>query len=90
MRRNLKVTLLCYDPRQTLRYLEIQGTVIEMREDGALEHLDSISSKYAGRPVRYFGDMIPVTFAETEVPVLCRIRPEKVVARDWARPSGGT
>ncbi len=83
MRRNPRVTLLCYDPREPLRYMEVRGTVIEMTEEGALEHLDHLSSKYAGRDVRYFGDMIPARFAETEVPVLCRIRPTFVFAGDW-------
>ena len=88
MRRDPRVTLLSYDPRRPLRYLEIRGTVIEMEEQGALEHLDALASKYAGRPVRYFGDMIPARFAETEVPVLCRILPTRVVARDWNERSG--
>jgi hypothetical protein len=35
-----------------------------------------------GRTVRYFGDCIPARFAETEIPVLCRIRPTRVVALD--------
>jgi PPOX class probable F420-dependent enzyme len=82
MRRNARVTLLCYDPRYPLRYLEIRGTVVEMTEDGAGRHLDELASKYAGRPVRYFGDVIPRRFAETEIPVLCRIRPTHVVAVD--------
>jgi PPOX class probable F420-dependent enzyme len=75
MRRNPRVTLLCYDPRQPLRYLEVRGTVVEMTQAGAAEHLDQLASSYAGRPVRYFGDAIPARFADTEVPVLCRIRP---------------
>ena len=82
MRRNARVTLLCYDPRYPLRYLEIRGTVVEMTEEGAGRHLDEIASKYVGRPVRYFGDVIPVRFAETEIPVICRIRPTHVVALD--------
>jgi PPOX class probable F420-dependent enzyme len=82
MRRNPRVTLLCYDPAQPLRYLEIRGSVVEMSERGAREHLDALASKYAGRPVRYFGDMIPTRFADDEVPVLCRIRPTHVVALD--------
>ena len=53
-----------------------------MTEDGAGRHLDELASKYAGRPIRYFGDAIPARFAETEVPVLCRIRPTHVVAVD--------
>lgn len=82
MRRDPKVTLLCYDPARPLRYLEVRGTVVEMSEKGAGRHLDGIASKYAGRAVRYFGEVIPARFAETEVPVLCRIRPTHVVAMD--------
>lgn len=88
MRRNPRVTLLCYDPREPLRFLEVRGTVAEMTEDGAVDHLDALASKYMGRPVRYFGDCIPAGFAETEVPVLCRIRPTHVVTLD-ARPDAG-
>jgi PPOX class probable F420-dependent enzyme len=82
MRRNPRVTLLCYDPSQPLRYLEVRGRVVELTEEGAAAHLDALASKYAGRPVRYFGDMIPARFAETEVPVLCRINPVHVIALD--------
>jgi PPOX class probable F420-dependent enzyme len=82
MRRDPRVTLLCFDARQPLRYLEVRGTVVEMTEEGAAEHLDALASKYAGRPTRYFGEAIPAHFAETEIPVLCRIRPTHVVALD--------
>ena len=82
MRREPRVTILCYDPRQPLRFLEVRGTVVAMTEDGAAQHLDSLASRYAGRTVRYFGDCIPLHFAETEVPVLCRVRPTHVVALD--------
>ncbi len=86
MRRDPRVTLLCYDPRRPLRYLEVRGAVVEMTEAGAVEHLDALASKYAGRPIRYFGDAIQASFAETEVPVLCRIRPTHVVALDATGP----
>jgi PPOX class probable F420-dependent enzyme len=82
MRRNPRVTLLCYDPRQPNRYLEVRGTVIEMTRAGAAEHLDDLASRYAGRAVRYFGAAIPARFAQTEQPVLCRIRPTRVGALD--------
>jgi PPOX class probable F420-dependent enzyme len=88
MRRNPRVTLLCYDPRRPLRYLEIRGTVVEMTEDGAGRHLDELASKYAGRQIRYFGEAIPVRFAETEIPVLCRIQPTHVVAVDPSYSGG--
>ena len=53
-----------------------------MTEEGAAAHLDNVASKYDGRPLRYFGDVIPARFAESEIPVLCRIRPTHVVAVD--------
>jgi PPOX class probable F420-dependent enzyme len=88
MRRDRRVTLLCYDPRQPLRYLEVRGTVVEMTEAGAAEHLDNLASKYAGRPIRYFGDAIPAHYAQTETPVVCRIRPTHVVALDATGTEG--
>jgi PPOX class probable F420-dependent enzyme len=87
MRRNPRVTLLCCDPHRPLRYLEVRGTVAGMTEAGAAEHLDALASKYAGRPVRFFGDAIPASFAQTETPVLCRIRPVHVVALDATGPA---
>jgi PPOX class probable F420-dependent enzyme len=82
MQRNPRVTLLCYDPRQPQRYLEVRGRVVEMTQEGASAHLDVLASKYLGRRVRYFGDVVPARFAETEIPILCRIRPMHVVAVD--------
>jgi len=82
MRRNPKVTLLCYDPHQPLRFLEVRGTVVEMSEDGALEHLDGLSELYIGRSP-YFGECVPAELKEKEVPVLCKILPKHVVARDF-------
>jgi hypothetical protein len=58
-----------------------------MTEEGAASHLDALASRYLGRTIRYFGDCIPARFAETEIPVLCRIRPTHVVALD-ARAAG--
>ena len=90
MRRNPRVTLLCYDPRNPLRYFEVRGTVVEMTQAGAAEHLDRLASKYVGRPIRYFGDAVPAAFAQTETPVLCRIRPTHVVALDATTPKDST
>ncbi len=89
MRRDPRVTLLCYDPRQPLRYLEVRGFVSEMTEVGALAHLDALCSRYMGREARYFGDAIDARFADTEVPVLCRIVPTHVTPRDWTRGGSG-
>lgn len=84
MRRNPKVTLLCYDPRHPLRYLEVRGLVVEMTEVGAQEHLDRLSELYIGRSP-YFGACVPAELKETEIPVLCRILPTHIVALDATR-----
>jgi len=84
MRANPMVTLLCYDPSEGLRYLEVRGTVIEMTEEGAMEHLDGLSMRYAGA-APYFGRCIDAKFRETETPVLCRILPMRVLAGDWRK-----
>ncbi|MCU7728185.1 TIGR03618 family F420-dependent PPOX class oxidoreductase [Actinoplanes sp. KI2] len=87
IRRDPRVTLLCYDPQRPGRYLEIRGRVAETTRTGAGAHLDELASKYLGRPVRYFGDVVPAALAATETPMLCRIRPGHVVAADG--PDGG-
>jgi len=81
MRLNPRVTLLCFDPREPLRYLEVRGVVEEMTEAGALEHLDGLSRRYTGL-TPYFGGCVPAELAATETPVLCRIRPMHVVCLD--------
>jgi PPOX class probable F420-dependent enzyme len=81
MRRNPKVTLLAYDPRNPLRYLEVRGIVVEMTEAGAIEHLDRLCELYTGR-CPYFGACVPAELKDTETPVLCRILPTHVVVLD--------
>jgi PPOX class probable F420-dependent enzyme len=81
MRLNPRVTLLCYDPCQPLRSIEVRGTVVEMTEAGAMEHLDGLSELYTGRSP-YFGECVPVELKEKEIPVLCKILPTRVVTLD--------
>ncbi|CUS03865.2 putative oxidoreductase [Candidatus Promineifilum breve] len=81
MRLNPRVTLLCYDPREPLRSLEIRGCVEEMTEVGAMEHLDGLSLRYTGASP-YFGACVPAELRATETPILCRIRPTHVVGLD--------
>lgn len=80
MRREPRVAVLGYDPAQPSWYVAVRGTVVEMTEAGAAEHLDALAGRYVGRPVTYFGDVIPAEFAATEHPVLCRVRADRVVA----------
>jgi PPOX class probable F420-dependent enzyme len=79
MRCNPKVTLLAYNPKQPLRHLEIRGTVVEMTEEGALEHLDQLTKLYLHRSdARFFGDSVPARLQATYFPVKVKIAPTHI------------
>jgi PPOX class probable F420-dependent enzyme len=81
MRRDPRVTLLCYDPAEPLRSLEVRGRVIEMTEEGAREHLDELALRYTGT-APFFGRVVPAELAFAETPVDCWIAPTHVVVLD--------
>ncbi len=76
MRANPHVTLFVCDPRDPLRNIEVRGLVVEMTEEGAIEHDDKLAQLYTGKPgARFFGDAVPAELAETHVPVKVTIKP---------------
>ncbi len=79
MRLNPQVTLLAFDPKNPMRNIEIRGTVVEMTEEHAVEHLDSLTQLYMNNPAaRFFGDCVPVDLQATQHPVKIRILPTRV------------
>ena len=70
MRRNKEVALSIQDPDNAYRYLAIQGKVVEITEQGADAHIDSLAKKYLGK------DKYPFA-APGEVRVIYKIRPDK-------------
>lgn len=79
MRQNPHVTLLAYDPTDPFRNIEVRGLVVEMSEDGALEHLDELTRLYHGRPdAHFFGDSVPAEHQASYHPVKVRIQPARV------------
>ncbi len=81
MRRDPRVTLLCFDPAEPLRSLEVRGRVVELSEERASEHLDEFALLYTGT-APFFGKVVPAELAEVEPPVDCWIAPTHVVALD--------
>jgi len=69
VRRDPRVALAIVDPDNPYRYLEIRGTVVEITEDGASQHIDKMAKKYMGV------DKYPYS-QPGEVRVLYKIRPE--------------
>jgi len=79
MRCNPKVTLLAYDPKQPLRHIEIRGTIVDMTEEGALEHLDQLTQLYLHRSdARFFGDSVAAQLQATYIPVKVKIAPTRI------------
>jgi PPOX class probable F420-dependent enzyme len=48
MRRDPRVTLAIQDPDNPYRYLEVRGRVVNITEEGADAHIDSLAKKYLG------------------------------------------
>jgi len=71
MRRNKMVALSIMDPDNPYRYLAVQGVIVEITEQGADGHIDSLAKKYLGK------DKYP-NRRPGEVRVMYTIRPEKI------------
>ena len=70
-----QVTLLAIDPDDSYRYIEVRGVVDEITEDGAWEHMNSLSARYAGKDDFYDG--LP-EYRRQETRVIYKIKPVHV------------
>lgn len=77
MRQNHRVTLLAYRLREPLRNIEVRGQVVEMVEEGALEHLNELNMLYGSGP-EFFGDSVDAELRHKFTPIKIRIRPNRV------------
>ncbi len=71
MRARPHVSIAIVDPENAYRWVGIQGTVVEITENGAEEHIDALANKYLGV------DSYP-NRQEGQVRVIYRIRADKV------------
>ena len=71
MRKRPVVAVCISDPANPYRYLQIRGRVVEVSEEGANDHINTLSLKYRGHPYE---------FAAGQVRVIYKILPEKVDA----------
>jgi PPOX class probable F420-dependent enzyme len=77
MQANPRVTLLAYRLQEAHRNIEVRGQVVEMTEEGALQHLDELNMMYSGK-THFFGDAVPKEFINKFTPLKVRIRPNRV------------
>ncbi|MFN2252909.1 MAG: PPOX class F420-dependent oxidoreductase [Candidatus Promineifilaceae bacterium] len=74
---NPRVTLLAYRLDQPFRNIEVRGRVVEMSEEGALDHLNVLTAMY-GSGSEFFGDSVDADLRHKFDPVKIRIRPDRV------------
>ena len=72
MRARSQVALAILDPANPYRYVQVRGVVVEMREQGAEEHIRALSRKYRGTP--------EFEIPDGQVRVMILIRPDRVHA----------
>jgi len=71
MRARAAVALCIADPRNAYRYLQIRGKVVQITEEGAEDHIDSLNFKYHGKPKYAFHN-------SDHARVIYRIVPQKI------------
>ncbi len=52
MRARPQVAFVIQDPGDPYRYLQVRGRVVEITEEGALEHIKRLARKYTDKPWR--------------------------------------
>lgn len=77
MRANPNVALLVIDPRNSSRWIEVRGRVVEIQCAGAEAHADKLTQLYTGKH-HFYGDIYPVEQKQKETRVIVKIEPIKV------------
>lgn len=77
MKQNPKVSIFAYDKQKPLRNIEVRGRVVDITEEGALEHLDSLTMLYIGKP-KFFGDSVDASLEGKFAPLKIKIEPLRV------------
>jgi PPOX class probable F420-dependent enzyme len=62
MRTRSAVAVVIQDPKIDTRYIQVRGRVVEITEEGALEHIDQLSLKYRKRHWKPVEDQTRVTY----------------------------
>lgn len=76
---NPKVALLVIDPQDSGRWIQVQGRVCEMTENGADAHADKLTRRYSrSRKQHFYGDIYPVEQKQKETRVVVKIEPMKI------------
>lgn len=75
--RDPRVTLLAVDPNDPYRFIEIRGTVVQVTEEGAVDHIGELAHIYTGNP-GYYGYVAAAEQRHLETRLLLKIKPTRV------------
>ena len=78
MQLNPRVTVLVIDPKDSSRWVEVRGHVIELTGEGAEMHADKLTQRYCPGKLHFYRDIYPPEKKERETRVIARIQPVKV------------
>ncbi len=79
MRENPKVNVLVIDPNNGVRFLEVRGEVVEITQNGAIDHADRQTRAYSnGKKQQFYGDIYPKETKDKETRVIFKILPKKI------------
>lgn len=73
-----QVSLLAIDTNEPFFWLEVRGKVVEMTEEGALDHINKLAKLYTGAP-EYYGHVAPAEAKGKERRVIYKIEPTRIV-----------
>ncbi len=62
MRKDPRVTIVIPDPKDPYRFVQLRGRVVEFTEKGGLEHINTLSLKYHGKPWKANAGQIRVIY----------------------------
>ena len=71
IQRDPRVALTVTDPEQRRHYYQVRGRVLEVRTEGAAEHIEQLAQRYLGGPYPRYG-------GPDQVRVLFVIEPERI------------
>jgi len=68
---------LAFDPDDPYRFIEIRGKVVEVTEEGGVEHIEELARIYTDHP-GYYGYTATADQRYHETRLLCRVQPTRI------------
>lgn len=77
MLQNPKVGIIVVDPKNSNRWISIQGDV-EIETTDVIKHLNDLTAKYT-KHKQFYGQVYPLEQQYKETRIICKIKPKKVL-----------